>query len=155
MVSTRAQDWREMLLTISTGLNKVGNFIRFSSVPASMVKIKEGWIEGQGGWRGFVSRCNFKLADWPRVWMDLSMHRGGVGKRGKSTREKNPRWLLPRFVPRVCTRQRLDWPPKDFFPGLARGACGHSRNSSTPRRMRLPLKASRKFPSSPNPRFVQ
>lgn len=67
VVSTRAQDWREMLLTISTGLNKVGNFIRFSSVPASMVKIKEGWIEGQGGWRGFVSRCNFKLADWPRV----------------------------------------------------------------------------------------
>lgn len=44
-VSTRAQDWREMLLTISTGLNKVGNFIRFSSVPASMVKIKEGWID--------------------------------------------------------------------------------------------------------------
>lgn len=41
----RAQDWREMLLTISTGLNKVGNFIRFSSVPASMVKIKEGWID--------------------------------------------------------------------------------------------------------------
>ena len=44
-VSTRAQDWREMLLTISTGLNKVGNFIRFSSVPPSMVKIKEGWID--------------------------------------------------------------------------------------------------------------
>lgn len=66
-VPTRAQDWREMLLTISTGRNKVRNFIRFSSVPASMVKIKEGWIEGQGGWRGFVSRCNFKLADWPRV----------------------------------------------------------------------------------------
>lgn len=37
-----------MLLTISTGWNKVGNFIRFSSVPASMAKIKEGRIEGRG-----------------------------------------------------------------------------------------------------------
>lgn len=38
----------KMLLTISTGRNKVGNFIRFSSVPASMVKIKEGRIEERG-----------------------------------------------------------------------------------------------------------
>ena len=64
----------------------------------------------------------------------------GEGRRdvGKIGSRKKPSLIIAAL--RSCTDQRLDWPPKDFFPGLARGACGHSRNSSTPRRMRLPLK---------------
>lgn len=61
--------------------------------------------------------------------------RRDVGKIGS---RKKPSLIIAAL--RSCTDQRLDWPPKDFFPGLARGACGYSRNSSTPRRMRLPLK---------------
>lgn len=58
--------------------NKGWNFIRFSSLLVPMEKYIEKekplskWIEKQG-WHGFVSRCNFKLADWPRVWMDPAM----------------------------------------------------------------------------------
>ena len=64
----------------------------------------------------------------------------GEGRRdvGKIGSRKKPSLIIAAL--RSCTDQRFDWPPKDFFPGLALGACGHSRNSSTPRRMRLPLK---------------
>lgn len=67
--------------------------------------------------------------------MDLSMHRGGYG--GKSAREKT----LADYCRASCLcaariRGSIDR-LKIFSPGLARGACGHSRNSSTPRRISL------------------
>lgn len=60
---------------------------------------REKWIrEGEGGetlsrrgrGRWFVSRCNFKLADWPRVWMDPEegdRASGGVRERERESRE--------------------------------------------------------------------
>lgn len=73
-------------------------------------------------------------------WIYRCIEGRGDGRRdvGKIGSRKKPSLIIAAL--RSCTDQRLDWPPKDFFPGLARGACGHSRNSSTPRRMRLPLK---------------
>jgi hypothetical protein len=86
-----------------------------------------GTSRGEGGWkhcrgrgrgRWFVSRCNFKLADWPRVWMDPSEGVGvgviGSGGRGDWSakppfyRSPKPRGGLdPSIDPsRVCSLDR-------------------------------------------------
>lgn len=71
---------------------------------------RRGW----GQW--FVSRCNFKLADWSRVWMD-----SGEGDRTRERSAKPPfHWTdIPRFKVQGRIRPSID-PPQvysmDFEP---------------------------------------